>query len=145
MLKSMYFSIILIFCELLKESTIFKKFIYFCIFLTEIGMHILKRERSSFLSAGSLPKGPQQLGLGQAEPGARNSIRVSATGGEDPSTWVIFCCLPGCIRRKLDQKWRHGMSPHLHTGRGCHEQRLHVLCHNTCPGFQNKQTNKHRK
>lgn len=41
-------------------------------------------------SCGSQPRGPQQLGLGQAEPGHRNSVLISHRSGRVPGTWAVL-------------------------------------------------------
>lgn len=35
------------------------------------------------------------------EPGGKDSIKISQAGGRDPTTWVIFCCLPRHIISRL--------------------------------------------
>lgn len=42
-----------------------------------------------------IPKCPHWLRLGQAKPGAKNSIWGSYVGGRGPGTWTFFCCISG--------------------------------------------------
>lgn len=49
------------------------------------------------------PKCLQQLGLGQAEIRSL-TLHLGLTGGRNPATWAICCCLPMPISRKLDWK-----------------------------------------
>lgn len=80
-------------------------------------------------SAGSFPKWPIWLGLGQVKAG---SLELPF-GWQGPGTWTFICCLPRHIDRELD--WNKIAETWTDTYVGCHHSRwwLNPLCHNGSP------------
>lgn len=69
--------------------------------------------------------------------GGWNSIWVFRLGDRCSSTWAVICHLPGCVSRKLNQKWRVAET---WTGApmGVPSSKFNLLCHHACLCFLKK-------
>lgn len=78
---------------------------FFVLFLRFVCLKGNVTERKRDLPrAISLHKCLWYRGWARPKPEARNSICISQVVDRDPSTWVIICCLPSHVRRRLDWK-----------------------------------------